>query len=304
MITCTHRAIGEAGPQFIAQNVKEFNGTTRTMLALRSAAALGNVRIQCVRVLVPPRSFTTAARAYWQQAAVRPGPSYRRPRAEWSTSGASSWPSQIFPHHCPPLRLVTPHPRRLFRHLAAQDAKSAPQSSTTAANTAAAGGGGGGGGVNSTPQPTTTSKATVSNAEQRRRDWSIVRRLLVHIWPKDDWGTRGRVVLGVGLLICGKVRLSSLPPSDFREIVVEQMFVGLQLLNVQVPLFFKEVIDTLNIPIDSQSTVWVVCGSVILACMWSLYLLCVFGLIVRGEDRWRCPHRRNAIWRAVKRCVC
>jgi ATP-binding cassette, subfamily B (MDR/TAP), member 7 len=50
------------------------------------------------------------------------------------------------------------------------------------------------------------------------------------------------------------------------------MFVGLQLLNVQVPLFFKEVIDTLNIPIDGQSTVWVVCGSVILACVWSLYL--------------------------------
>jgi hypothetical protein len=40
-----------------------------------------------------------------------------------------------------------------------------------------------------------------------------------------------------------------------------------QLLNVQVPLFFKEIIDTLNIPLDAQSTVWVVCGSVILACM-------------------------------------
>jgi hypothetical protein len=40
-----------------------------------------------------------------------------------------------------------------------------------------------------------------------------------------------------------------------------------QLLNVQVPLFFKEIIDTLNIPLDAQSTVWVVCGSVILACV-------------------------------------
>jgi ABC transporter ATM len=38
-----------------------------------------------------------------------------------------------------------------------------------------------------------------------------------------------------------------------------------QLLNVQVPLFFKEIIDTLNIPLDAQSTVWVVCGSVVLA---------------------------------------
>jgi ABC transporter ATM len=50
------------------------------------------------------------------------------------------------------------------------------------------------------------SSVTVTNAEQRRRDWSIVRRLAVHIWPKDDWATRGRVVLGVGLLVCGKVR--------------------------------------------------------------------------------------------------
>jgi ABC transporter ATM len=158
---------------------------------------------------------------------------------------------------------VAPHPWRLFRHLAAQDAKSPPQSSTTAPAAA---------GVNESPQPTPTSKATISNAEQRRRDWTIVRRLLVHIWPKDDWATRGRVVLGVGLLISGKVRLLSLL-LPISEIAIERMFVGLQLLNVQVPLFFKEVIDTLNIPIDAQSTVWVVCGSVILACMWSLYLL-------------------------------
>lgn len=167
------------------------------MLALRSAAALGNVRIQCVRVLAPPHQLTPA-RAYWQHAAVRPGPSYRRPRAGWSTSGA--WPSLIFPCPCLP-QSAPPHPCRLFRHLAAQDAKSPPQSSTSAAAA----------GVNESPQPTPTSKATISNAEQRRRDWSIVRRLLVHIWPKDDWTTRGRVVLGVGLLICGKVRLSSLP---------------------------------------------------------------------------------------------
>jgi hypothetical protein len=71
------------------------------------------------------------------------------------------------------------------------------------------------------------------------------------------------VVLGVGLLICGKVRHSS---SDF--VTLWTYFGCLQLLNVQVPLFFKEIIDTLNIPVDAQSTVWVVCGSVILACTW------------------------------------
>ena len=173
------------------------------MLALRSAGALGNVRIQCVRVLAPPHSLTPA-RAYWQQAAVRPAPTYRRPRAEWSTSG--SWSPPIFPHRCLPPRSVAPHPWRLFRHLAAQDAKSPTQSTTTAAAAAA---------VNESPQPTPTSKAIISNEEQRRRDWAIVRRLLVHIWPRDDWATRGRVVLGVGLLISGKVRLSSLPPPTF-----------------------------------------------------------------------------------------
>jgi hypothetical protein len=171
------------------------------MLALWSSGALGNVRIQCVRVLMPPHP-RTPTRTYWQQAAVRPGPSYRRPRAEWSTSGA--WSSPIFRQPCLPPQSVAPHPWRFFRHLAAQDAKSPPQSSTSAAAAA---------GANESPQPTPTLKATISNAEQRRRDWAIVRRLLVHIWPKDDWGTRGRVVLGVGLLISGKVRLSSLGPA-------------------------------------------------------------------------------------------
>ncbi|KAH9063606.1 P-loop containing nucleoside triphosphate hydrolase protein [Lactarius vividus] len=121
-------------------------------------------------------------------------------------------------------RPVPPNSRG-FRQLTQQE-KSVPQSTTTTA-----------------PKEVTPAspKTAISNAEQRRRDWAIVRRLAVHIWPKNDWGTRGRVVLGVGLLVSGK------------------------LLNVQVPLFFKEVIDTLNIPLDAQSTVWVVCGSVILA---------------------------------------
>ncbi len=42
-------------------------------------------------------------------------------------------------------------------------------------------------------------------AEQRRTDWGIVKRLMENVWPKDDWKTRGTVVLGFGLLISGKV---------------------------------------------------------------------------------------------------
>lgn len=46
----------------------------------------------------------------------------------------------------------------------------------------------------------------VSQAEQRRRDWNIIRRMSQNLWPKDDWNTRGRVLFGLGLLIGGKVR--------------------------------------------------------------------------------------------------
>lgn len=45
-----------------------------------------------------------------------------------------------------------------------------------------------------------------SVAEQRKTDWGIIKRLLKHIWPDNDWATRSRVVLGFGLLVAGKVR--------------------------------------------------------------------------------------------------
>ncbi|KAG6840934.1 Iron-sulfur clusters transporter atm1, mitochondrial [Blastosporella zonata] len=79
-----------------------------------------------------------------------------------------------------------------------------------------------------------------TSKEQRKTDWIIVKRLLVNVWPKNDWKTRGTVLLGFGLLIGGKV------------------------LNVQVPLIFKSVIDALNVDITASSTVWVLAGSLIL----------------------------------------
>lgn len=45
----------------------------------------------------------------------------------------------------------------------------------------------------------------VSQADQRKKDWKIVKKLLSNVWPKDDWWTRGRVIVGFSLLICGKV---------------------------------------------------------------------------------------------------
>lgn len=46
-----------------------------------------------------------------------------------------------------------------------------------------------------------------TRAEQRRSDWGIIRRLLVNVWPKNDWKTRSTVLFGFGLLVAAKVRL-------------------------------------------------------------------------------------------------
>jgi hypothetical protein len=46
----------------------------------------------------------------------------------------------------------------------------------------------------------------VTNAEQRKADWFVIRKLMQHVWPRQDWNTRGRVILGFTLLVSGKVR--------------------------------------------------------------------------------------------------
>ena len=55
--------------------------------------------------------------------------------------------------------------------------------------------------------PKTDEKPAEPNAkEQRKIDLGIIRRLMVNVWPKNDWKTRGTVLLGFALLIGGKVR--------------------------------------------------------------------------------------------------
>lgn len=46
---------------------------------------------------------------------------------------------------------------------------------------------------------------TVSDKEQTRRDWDIIKKLLPNVWPKSDWSTKRRVLLALGLLVGGKV---------------------------------------------------------------------------------------------------
>lgn len=64
----------------------------------------------------------------------------------------------------------------------------------------------------SVPSPPKVDAATdvsrtddVSEKEQTRRDWEIIRTLIPNIWPKDDWKTKTRVLTAVGLLVGGKV---------------------------------------------------------------------------------------------------
>ncbi|KAH8831486.1 P-loop containing nucleoside triphosphate hydrolase protein [Flagelloscypha sp. PMI_526] len=77
-------------------------------------------------------------------------------------------------------------------------------------------------------------------AEQRRDDWAAIKELSKHLWPKGDTTSKLSVLAGLGLLVGSKV------------------------LNVQVPFLFKQIIDSLNLEITNDSTVWVVAGSLVL----------------------------------------
>ncbi|GAA5924636.1 hypothetical protein JCM10213_000403 [Rhodosporidiobolus nylandii] len=111
----------------------------------------------------------------------------------------------------------------------------------------------------------------VSEKEQSRRDWDIIRKLLPNVWPKNDWGTKTRVLLALGLLVGGK------------------------LLNVQVPFFFKDIIDTLNVQIDPSTGqgVFAIAGTVVLgyglarisASIFSELRNAVFASVAQGAIR-------------------
>ncbi|KAJ3507756.1 hypothetical protein NLJ89_g6125 [Agrocybe chaxingu] len=79
-----------------------------------------------------------------------------------------------------------------------------------------------------------------TQAEQRRTDWAITKRLMMNVWPKNDWKTRLTVLFGFFLLVTAKV------------------------LNVQVPQIFKSVIDSLNVDITATSTAWLLAGTMII----------------------------------------
>jgi ABC transporter ATM len=73
------------------------------------------------------------------------------------------------------------------------------------------------------------------------------------------------VLLGFGLLVSGKVgkRWCWVNQSNY--------LTPFQILNVQVPLIFKNIIDALNVDVTAGTTVWVIAGSMILGCMFHLF---------------------------------
>lgn len=60
-------------------------------------------------------------------------------------------------------------------------------------------------------QPSLLAEQTVSNKEQRKADWAIIKDMAQYLWPKDDFGTRFRVSLSIALLVGAKVPINHLP---------------------------------------------------------------------------------------------
>ena len=83
---------------------------------------------------------------------------------------------------------------------------------------------------------------TVSNKEQRKADWAIMKEMARYLWPKDDLGVRARVATALALLVASKV------------------------LNVQVPFYFKNIVDSMNVDFAALGgTAWTVGGAMIVA---------------------------------------
>jgi ATP-binding cassette subfamily B (MDR/TAP) protein 7 len=113
-----------------------------------------------------------------------------------------------------------------------------------------------------------------TNKEQRKADWAIMTEMAQYLWPKDSLGTRARVGFAFALLIGAKV------------------------LNVQVPFYFKSIVDSMNVDFAAiGGTATTVAGSMILA-----YGLTRIGSTVFQEVR-------NAVFasvaqKAIRRVAC
>ncbi|RSH93196.1 Iron-sulfur clusters transporter atm1, mitochondrial [Saitozyma podzolica] len=95
--------------------------------------------------------------------------------------------------------------------------------------------------------------APVTEKKQAEADWKIILKLAENIWPRGATATKVRVLAALALLVGGKV------------------------LNVQVPFFFKQIVDSLNVEITAETTVWVLAGASIAGYGAARVLTTLFG---------------------------
>ena len=90
-------------------------------------------------------------------------------------------------------------------------------------------------------QEPSSKQPDVSNKQQRKIDLAILREMAKYLWPKGEFGTKLRVSSALTLLV------------------------GAKILNVEVPFYFKSIVDSMNIDFAVGGTAWTVAGSMILA---------------------------------------
>ncbi|KAJ5730733.1 uncharacterized protein N7483_005241 [Penicillium malachiteum] len=94
----------------------------------------------------------------------------------------------------------------------------------------------------SQPKKELLNETAQAKKEQRKADWEIMREMAKYLWPKNDWGTKLRVGTALSLLI------------------------GAKILNVEVPFYFKSIVDSMNVDFASVGgTAYTVAGSMIIA---------------------------------------
>lgn len=207
-----------------------FASSSRTLIAGTSARIQG---ISCIRPYNRKNAIIPIIQKSWNNV------DHDRGISIWSKIDAKKSDKQKW--HIPQIKYPLPSRSRLFQSMAndnqnAQPPTKPPQPSSEPIKKS----------NDKSNDPLNLNQATAtSNKQQRETDWSIVKKLIGHIWPKGDRGTKIRVILALGLLIGGK------------------------LLNVQVPFFFKGIVDQINevvnapLDITNPNTAWTIAGAAI-----------------------------------------
>ncbi|KAJ5949377.1 hypothetical protein N7454_000961 [Penicillium verhagenii] len=92
------------------------------------------------------------------------------------------------------------------------------------------------------PKKELLNEAAITTKDQRKADWAIMREMAKYLWPKDDWGTKLRVGSALSLLV------------------------GAKILNVEIPFYFKSIVDSMNVDFATLGgTAYTVAGSMIIA---------------------------------------